>query len=325
MQNSIIYHISNFIQKHNLLKQGSTVILGLSGGPDSVFLLHFLNDLFHKGIINLIAAHLDHEWRPESAQDSLFCRTITHELGIKLISAKASELKFSFKKEGSREELGRKMRRYFLEKVCAEEQADCIALAHHLQDQEETFFIRLLRGASLTGLSGMWPKHGLYIRPLLETNKKNIITYLELHGIAYLIDPTNIEQFYLRNRIRNKVLPVLRETDERFDINFLKTIHHLQEAEIFLEKITQEASVRAIKHEDDKYILMLTQFFQLDPFLQKRILLYWLVKEKVPFKPSEALLNEIMRFAQQPGSKKHQLHHAWVIIKGKQELSIAHI
>lgn len=325
MQNSIIYHIWDFIQKHSLLKQGSTVILGLSGGSDSVFLLHFLNNLVHKGIINLIAAHLDHEWRPESAQDSLFCQTITHELGIKFMSAKASELTFPFKNEGSREELGRKMRRYFLEKVCAEEHADCIALAHHLQDQEETFFIRLLRGASLTGLSSMWPKHGLYIRPLLETNKKDIIAYLELHDITYLIDPTNIEQFYLRNRIRNKVLPALRETDERFDINFLKAIHHLQEAEKFLENITREAFVKVTKHENDKHILMLNQFFQLDPFLQKRVLLHWLVKEKVPFKPSEALLNEIMRFAQQPGSKKHQLHHAWTIVKEKQELSIAYI
>jgi len=178
MLNPLINKIWNFVQKHNLLPPGSRVVLGLSGGPDSVFLLHFLANLWRKGIIELVAAHLDHQWRPESAQYELFCQKVAHELGIKCISAQVSELTFPFKIEGSKEELGRTMRRYFLEKVCAEEQANCIALAHHLQDQEETFFIRLLRGTTLTGLSGMWPKHGLYIRPLLETNKDDIISYM---------------------------------------------------------------------------------------------------------------------------------------------------
>jgi tRNA(Ile)-lysidine synthase len=322
---NLIEQIWNFSQAHKLLPPGSRVVLGLSGGPDSVFLLNFLADLVNKKIITLVAAHLDHEWRAESAKDALFCQTIAQALGIKFISTKASELNLPFKREGSREELGRKMRRYFFEKVCAEEQANCIALAHHLQDQEETFFIRLLRGTTLTGLSGMWPKYGLYIRPLLETNKKDIIHYLESHGISYLIDPTNIERSYLRNRIRNTVIPTLQETDERFDINFLKTIHHLQKAEKFLEQLTQETFNKVTQQENGKYILMLTLFNQLDSFLQKRVILHWLITEKVPFKPSEGLLNEILRFAQGPDSKKHEIHRFWILVKKKNQLSLTHI
>ncbi|TET06056.1 tRNA lysidine(34) synthetase TilS [Candidatus Dependentiae bacterium] len=325
MHNLIVQQIWNFIQKHKLLPPGSRVILGLSGGPDSVFLLHFLADLAGKNMISLIAAHLDHEWRAESTKDALFCQTIAQTIGIKFISTKASELNLPFKREGSLEELGRKIRRYFFEKVCAEEQANCIALAHHLQDQEETFFIRLLRGTTLTGLTGMWPKYGLYIRPLLETNKNDIIHYLESHGISYLIDPTNIEKFYLRNRIRNTVIPTLQETDKRFDVNFLKTIHHLQKAEKFLEQLTQETFAKVTQQENGKCILLLTSFFQLDPFLQKRVILHWLITEKVPFKPSEGLLNEILRFVQGPDSKKHQIHRFWILVKRKNQLSIVHI
>jgi len=325
MQNPIIQDIYNFIQEHKLIPEGSRVVLGLSGGPDSVFLLHFLADLQRKRTIELIAAHLDHEWRPESAQDTQFCKKITDELGIPFISVKASELDVPFKMEGSREELGRNMRRYFLEKVATEHKANLIALAHHLQDQEETFFIRLLRGTTLTGLCGMWPKHGLYIRPLLDTDKNEIVKYLEDHGISYLVDPSNIEDIYLRNRIRNNVLPALRETDDRFDTNFVKTINHLQQAETFLEQITCEIFNNVTCCKNDKRILLLDPFFELEPYLQKRILVQWLCSENAPFKPSDALFEEIIRFAHQPGSKTHELHHAWTIVKKKNQLIIEHM
>jgi len=322
VHNPLTKQIWQFIHKHDLLPAGSRVVLGFSGGPDSVFLLHFFANVAKTGQIELIAAHLDHEWRPESAQDEQFCKTMADELGISYISAKASELKAPFILEGSKEELGRKLRRFFLEKVCAEHNATCIALAHHLQDQEETFFIRLMRGATLTGLTCMWPKSGLYIRPLLEINKDDIVRYLELHRIPYLVDPTNIEPLYLRNRIRNNVLPVLRETDDRFDLNFLKTVNHLQDADRFLEKLTHDTLTKTTWNENNKCTLFLPSFFQLDPFLQKRVLLQWLIGEKVIFKPSEGLLTEIIRFAQQEGSKKHQIHQSWAIIKKKNQLYI---
>lgn len=317
--------IQNFINKYNLLPIGSRVVIGLSGGPDSVFLLNFLSSLARLGHIEVIAAHLDHEWRPESGKDEEFCRNLTTKLGIKYISAKASELKAPFILDGSKEELGRKLRRFFLEKVCAEQDYTCIALAHHLQDQEETFFIRLVRGATLTGLTCMWPKSGIYIRPMLQINKNNIINYLQRHSIPYLTDPSNTECIYLRNRIRNKVLPSLRESDNRFDVNFLKTVNHLQHAELFLKKQTQENLHKTTRQENGKRILLLSSFFQIDPFLQKRVLLQWLIGEKVFFKPSEGLIDEIIRFAGQDGSKKHQIHHSWTIVKKKNQLYITKI
>jgi len=314
--------ILNFIDKHNLLPPRSRIILGLSGGPDSVFLLHLLADLKKQGKIDLIAAHLDHEWRSESAQDAAFCKKIADDLGIPFVMAKASDLEKTFKHEGSQEELGRNMRRYFLENVKKEHNADRIALAHHLQDQEETFFIRLLRGATLQGLCAMWPQNGPYIRPLLQTNKTEIVDYLKKHNIDYLTDPTNIQETYLRNRIRSNVLPALRETDDRFDTNFLKTINHLQNAELFLEKITHNAFCSVTEQEDSKSVILIDQLLNLDPFIQKRVLIEWLCIEKAPFKPSEGLLDEILKFAQSPESKTHEIHHAWVLVKKKNKLYI---
>ncbi len=141
----LIEQIDTFVQKHQLIPQGSKVVLGLSGGPDSVFLLHYLAHRQKKGSISLIAAHLDHEWRPDSAKDEQFCREIAQKNNICYTRCKLSKLSLEYKFNGSTEELGRKARRHFLESVKTEHHADYIALAHHLQDQQETFFISLVR------------------------------------------------------------------------------------------------------------------------------------------------------------------------------------
>ncbi len=140
----MIKQIDAFIAQYNLLPAGSTVVLGLSGGPDSVFLLHLLADKN----IKLIAAHLDHEWRADSADDVTFCKKLAQKYNVPFITAKASELKRTFKWDGSQEQLGRAMRRHFFATVAAAHATDSIALAHHAQDQQETFFIRLMRGRS---------------------------------------------------------------------------------------------------------------------------------------------------------------------------------
>src|SRR3990167_5169813 len=122
---NLLNTIETYSNKHNLLPKGSTIILGLSGGPDSIFLLHALIRLQEKWNLRLIAAHLDHEWRQDSYKDAKFCQETTDKLGVQLmITAKISDLGLSFKFEGSKEELGRKARRSFLERIAQECQAD---------------------------------------------------------------------------------------------------------------------------------------------------------------------------------------------------------
>ena len=160
--------IDHFIERHSLIPKNSKVIVGLSGGPDSVFLLHLLAHKKNHGLVqDVVVAHLDHEWRPNSDEDVQFCHELAKKYDIRLVAAKMSDLSISLKFNGSKEEVARHARRFFFEQLRKKENADTIALAHHAQDQQETFFIRLIRGASLAGLTAIKPQHGYYIRPLL--------------------------------------------------------------------------------------------------------------------------------------------------------------
>ena len=323
----MIKQIINFIKKHNLIPKESTIVLGLSGGPDSVYLLYILAQLKKEGQIKeIVAAHLDHEWREDSAKDAKFCAKIAKEYGVIYAGRKISDLSLEAKFEGSKEELGRRYRRHFFELVQKEYNANLIALAHHAQDQQETFFIRLIRGTSLSGLTAIKPKsftkNSTYIRPLLETNKQDIINFLDTHKIPYLIDPSNISQEFLRNRIRAHVIPALKECDKRFDQNFKTTLDRLQNTENFLEQLTHKNFQEISRLDKEIYYINLKQFFKLHPVMLYRVLVHWLIAQNVKFPVSIGFLDEIIKFLQQPAGGQHQLYKNWVLVKKK---DIAHI
>ena len=297
-----------------ILEQHQTIVVGLSGGPDSVALLHVLRALAGKFNYRLIAAHLDHEWRAESGRDVLFCQQLCDSLGIDFIAAKATALKIEIKYNGSKEEVGRKLRRYFLTKVATQYQAQHIALAHHLDDQIETFFINLIRGSSLSGLGGMKTQSTLYLRPLLQITKIDILAYLNANQLTHLEDITNNCPLFLRNRIRT-LLPAMTKIDTRFKPNFTKTLIKIQQANYFLENLakTQLAQIT------QGHKLNLKQLFELDPFLQKQIILQWLYQHKVPFIQTEKFVDEILKFFSSTHGGTHQLSPKWLISK-KQNL-----
>jgi tRNA(Ile)-lysidine synthase len=307
--------IDALCKRHTLLPHNATIILGLSGGPDSMMLLHYLQARREANECNLIAAHLNHEWRVNSQNDVEFCAEQTEKLGVRLISSKISELSFKPKFNGSKEDLGRLFRRHFLQSVKEQEGADFIALAHQMQDQQETFFIRMIRGSSLTGLTAMQPRQGCYIRPLLEISRADIIAYLENNKIPYLIDPSNESDLFLRNRLRNKVLPMLRSIDKRFDHNFARTLTQLKETDEFLDELTIHTLRTISSVIEGKLTIQAKEFNLLHPILKKRILIAWLIHEQVPFTPTEHFLLEIINFMTRPAGKEHQLHTTWSINK----------
>src|SRR3990167_8564275 len=290
----------------------STIVIGLSGGPDSVFLLHLLATVQSKKQLRLIAAHLDHQWRPNSYKDVTFCQQICNGLNIPLIIAQASNITLSRKHSGSQEDLGRQLRRTFFEKLAQEHNADTIALAHHFDDQMETFFMRMIRGTTLTGLTGMEKKDGLYWRPLLDLSKQEILDLLNKHKLKYIIDPSNQSSDFLRNRIRNNVLPALKNCDSRFESNFERMLKQLQETELFLEETTQQAYDTIVQ---DNNILNIKVLKQKKPFLQKRLLLLWLYKSQMPFTISERFINEIITFLMHERGGFHKMYASWGIEK----------
>ncbi len=329
MRDLLIQHTLNLISQaartchpespacHPELDSGSRpikIILGLSGGPDSVFLLYLLKKLQDKQLVTVYAAHLNHGWRESAVGDADFCRDLCEKLGIPITIEHAKNINLDFKYNGSKEELGRKIRRHFFEQVRIQEKADFIMLAHHLQDQQETFFMRMLRGVTLSGLCGMQAISGVYLRPLLQTNKQEMLDYLHAQGISYRHDETNDSDDFLRNRIRKQVLPAMQACDTRFDGNFMRLMEHLRADDELLERLTKETFDRVFQ---DKRVAHTAEFLVLESQLQKRVLLYWLIQENASFTPSDSFLCEIIRFLMVPGGGTHRLNVRWMVVKRK--------
>ncbi len=307
--------IHSYIAQNKLMSPGQTVVIGLSGGPDSACLTHLLAQLRESLGITLIAAHLDHGWRTTSADDALWCKQLAESLNIPFVGKKISELNHTIAYNGSKEAYARSIRRYFFKTVAEQFRADAIAMAHHAQDQEETFFIRLARGATLSGLTGMKAKDGIFIRPLLQTNKTDILAYLCEHNLSYRLDETNESHDFLRNRIRMSLMPQLDATDARMRQNLARTMEHLAETEQYLQAHTRNLFLRVTTDLDGSLALTTQPFFELVPYAQKRILIHFLIQNQVPFTPSEALLDEILRFMKNKRSLTHALHASWNLKK----------
>lgn len=193
-----------------MIKRGDKVLVGVSGGPDSVALLLILNQLKKKLGIKIFVAHLNHGLRAEAKREELFVRKLSAKLAL-LVLAKRTKIK----RAGSLEEDARRVRYDFFQQAAQISGANKIALAHTKDDQAETVLMRLLRGAGLSGL-GAIPKArnlGPYkiIRPLMEVSKSDIIKFLNKRRQKYFIDKTNLEDVYFRNRVRNRLLPELEK------------------------------------------------------------------------------------------------------------------
>lgn len=288
------------------------LVLGISGGPDSVFLFYFLRSLHKRELIRLTVANLDHGWPSFSETEMLFCKRLCDYYHIPFITKKISELELVVKYNGSREEAGRRYRRHFLETIKALHKADYIVLAHQADEQQETFFMRLLRGTSLQGLTCMKANDGVYLRPLLETSKAEILEYLAAHELPYFVDPTNQMDDKLRNRIRNHLIPELKLCDERFEQTFASMLKRLQEENEFLCHLTNDLFTATF---DVQLRGSLTVMRQMHPVIQKRLLIDWFIKNQIPFTPSNAHLNEVIRFLMNPDGGSHEAGKSWKTVK----------
>ena len=188
---------------------GETLVVGLSGGPDSVALTDALAEAGAEGGFRVVAGHLDHALRPGSREDAVFCVDLCGRLGIPLRAGVADVRARARRDGGGLEEAARIERYAFLRAVMREEGAAAIAVAHTRDDQAETLLMRLLRGSGSRGLSGMRPRSGDVIRPLLDVSRAEVLEHLRRRGLPWREDPTNADLSLLRNRIRRELLPYL--------------------------------------------------------------------------------------------------------------------
>jgi tRNA(Ile)-lysidine synthase len=200
------------IQRFGLINKGDRILIALSGGPDSMALLYGLLAIRGEYDLKLFVAHLNHKLRGrESDQDERFAKSLASKLKLKFFSKKIDVKREAQKRKMSIEETAREIRYRYLESLAEKIKADKIALGHQADDQAETFLMRLLRGAGAAGLSGIPPKRGKIIRPLIQIKREEIESFLKSNKIPSRLDSSNLQTDYLRNKIRLSLLPRIKE------------------------------------------------------------------------------------------------------------------
>ena len=231
------------IERHQMLLPGDRVLVALSGGADSMALLHVLLSLREEYRLHIAAAHYHHGIRGEEAdRDEGFVRGACETLGVPLTVGRGDVPQQAKERGLGLEECAREMRYAFLEQAA---QGAFIATAHSLSDCEETFLFNLSRGASLHGLTAIPPVRGRIIRPLIDCSRDEIEEYCRENGIDYITDSTNASDAYTRNRLRHRVVPELKACNPAFDAAFSRLLDGLREDDGLLSELAQSVLDRA--------------------------------------------------------------------------------
>lgn len=230
--------IQQYIIQHQLLSGEKPVVVGISGGADSVALLHILVSLGYK----CIAAHCNFNLRgDESFRDEQFTIDFTKRLQVPLCKISFETNKYAQENRLSVEMAARELRYRWFDELLNTYDADAVAVAHHRDDSVETLLINLTRGSGLTGLTGIKPKNGNVVRPLLCVSREDIYAYIENNGLEYVTDSSNSSDIYTRNFIRLKVIPLLEEINPSVKASLARTANHLYDASLIYNHSIEEA------------------------------------------------------------------------------------
>ncbi len=209
----ITFRFKREIEKYNLFHKGQRVMLGFSGGPDSVFLFHMLSKIEEEYNLDLSIVYINHMLRgEESIEEELFVKSFAEKYNINLIVERVDVKGYSKENKKGIEESARNLRYSVFDKL----QCDAFALAHNMDDKVETFLFRLFRGSSLGGLASISMVRGKYIRPILNFRKKEILDFLNENSISFFSDSSNLTNKYTRNRIRNSIIPLIEQINPSF-------------------------------------------------------------------------------------------------------------
>ena len=229
--------VKEYIKQNKLLQKGDNIILGVSGGADSVCLLYILNDLKKEYALSITAVHVNHMIRETAGRDEDFTEKLCDRLGISFKAVK-TDCPAIAKRDGiSVEEAGRNERYRIFAAVGDEKYgkgAYKIAVAHHMDDLAETLVFNMARGTGIGGLRGVKAKNGNLIRPLLGVTRSEIEAFLDKRKVTHVEDETNLSDDYARNRIRHKLIPAMNEITEKAVKHMASTASQLGEIEDYL-------------------------------------------------------------------------------------------
>jgi len=270
----LINKVSATIKKYSMLSEKEKILVGLSGGPDSVCLLYILNNIKDKFTLDLHAVYIDHTMRPEETPEEIeFCKLLCKRLNVAFLT-KSIDVKAYAKEQGlNRQEAARKLRYRIFEETAYEIDAHKIALGHIADDQAETVLIRLFRGSGSTGLSGIPPIRGTIIRPLIEIERKEIERFLDERKLDFIVDSSNLKEDYLRNKIRLSLMPMIREFNPNIIETLSKTASIFRDEERYFEIIVTKTLMKLISRKTDVRIeLFLVPLEIMDKVIMRRVL-----------------------------------------------------
>jgi tRNA(Ile)-lysidine synthase len=274
----VFLKVKNTVEKYNMFSPGDKILVGVSGGPDSVCLLHILDRCRKKMALSLHIVHINHGIRKsESRREEKFVKHLADMMGLP-ITVKFLDVPFyAGRKKLTIEEAARDMRYRVFESLATKLDAEKIALGHTASDQIETVLMHLLRGSGPQGLSGISPVRKLgntsIIRPLIELNREEILDYLKENNLAFCLDSSNRRTEYFRNRIRLKLLPLLRENyNKNIDDALLRLSEILKEENTYWERMVERVIGKVVSFESGKILIDFRRFLRYNLAVQRRVL-----------------------------------------------------
>lgn len=273
------------IQKYNLIQKQDKIVIGVSGGPDSMCLLDSLYCLKEKLGIEIVVAHVNHMIRKEAEEETAYVKKYCNKHDIPCYIKKVEVIALAKEQKLGTEEMGRKIRYDFFREVAKKAGANKIATAHNANDNAETVFMNILRGSGISGLKGIELKRNLQglelIRPLRECTRNEIEQYCKEQKLNPKIDSSNLENDYTRNKIRNIVIPYLQK---EFNPNIIKGLNRLsdlalEEEEYFSEIVVKQYESLKIGENEKEIILNLKEFNLLPKVIKEKLLLYTINKK----------------------------------------------
>ncbi|WP_458120576.1 tRNA lysidine(34) synthetase TilS [Paenibacillus sp. Z6-24] len=275
--NRILDHVRTLVQQEGLWHPGSRIVVAVSGGPDSIALLHVLHQLAPEYNWTVICAHMNHGFRPEeSAEEAAFVREQAAALGIPFELEQVDAPAYMEQTGKGAQEAARELRYRFLHKVADCYNANSIALAHHMDDQAETVMMRIIRGTGPEGISGIkmrrTEKKVELVRPFLRIYKADLIRSCEECSFEYMIDSSNEHRKYTRNRIRLDVLPFL----EQYNRQLVPTLARLAEIagteSEYIQQQTEALYAELVKEKEGSFSFSVTSFAGAHVALQRRLI-----------------------------------------------------
>lgn len=262
------------IKEYDLIKENENIVIGVSGGTDSMALMHVLLDIQEDIPFNIIVAHVNHGVRGvEASKDERFVKSVANKLKIPYFSKNVDMVLYGKEMGITAEEAGRELRYGFFREILSNRGGGKIAVAHNLNDQAETLLMRFFRGTGIDGLKGMDFITGDIIRPILNINRDDIEEYISLNNIEIVLDKTNLLPIYTRNKVRLELIPYI---EENFNPNILNTLWRMSQISNidskFLEEYSQKRYNYMLKVESKNSVVLHGNLFKKEsPSIQQRI------------------------------------------------------